>query len=375
MDVVTLSLLTMLELALVLGIAVFVLNRKRKQLQTQLQQLSTEPPAEPETFDSIASGYLPYLEKLILESRQQLESGESKEEPDSVLIAALNYRLSLLEAEMKVTERSNDYPENHWQHVVELFAPPEAHEPEPEPEPEDEPESEGDDPLIKAQARIKSLEKFRDHFFSMKKQLEALEASKQKLADQLETLLPEAERSEELQSLLDTMNTQRDRLQDELAQLESQSDELSRAASKNIPGEDELQRIEADSEEKASELTEQIDKQKKKIFELHHLVDDLHLESEKTEALQAKIDQFELANRDMNMCIQVLEEENQFLQGQIQSLLKLSEDQSVYDATGPQQLESLQAQLEEKDEQIKTLEEKYTAMEKEYLTLYEEANS
>lgn len=373
MDVVTLSLLTMLELALVLGIAVFVLNRKRKRLQTQLQQLTTEPPAEPETFDSIASGYLPYLEKLILESRQQLESNESKEEPDSVLIAALNYRLSLLEAEMKVTERSNDYPENHWQHVAELFAPPEAHEPEPEPEAE--PEAESDDPLTKAQARIKSLEKFRDHFFSMKKQLEALEASKQKLIEQLETLLPEAERSEELRSLLDTMNAQRDRLQDELAQLESQSDALAKAASQNGPTADKLQRIEAENEENASELTEQIDKQKKKIFELHHLVDDLHLESEKAEALQAKIDQFELANRDMNMCIQVLEEENQFLQGQIQSLLKLSEDQSVYDVDGPQQLEALQAQLTEKDEQIKILEEKYNSIEQEYLTLYEEANS
>ena len=68
------------ELAALLGVAVFVLNRKRKQLQSQLQTLASETPP---TFDSIASGYLPYLEKQILESRDQLEASEGETEPDN----------------------------------------------------------------------------------------------------------------------------------------------------------------------------------------------------------------------------------------------------------------------------------------------------
>jgi DNA repair exonuclease SbcCD ATPase subunit len=381
MDMVTLSLFVILELAVLLGAVVFVLNQKRKQLQAQVQALTAEAgKSTPEVFDSIASGYLPYLEKLILESREQLESSDSEAEPDSALTEAINYRLLLLEAEKKVTERSNDYPENHWQHITEFFTPPEAPEPEQVDTAGESPED--DDALDKAQERIKRLEKFRDNFFSMKKQLQELEDSKHKLAEQLEALIPEAERSEELKALLETMSAQRERLEDELAQLESQSDELAKAASQNTPTEEEQQRTETENEETESELTAQIDKQKKKIFELHHLVDDLHLEAEKSEALQAKIDQFDLANRDMNMCLQVLEE-NQFLQEQIKSLLQLDEGKSVYDSDEPdnddtelqQQLETFQTALKEKDQQIKSLEEKYASMEQEYLTLYEEANS
>ena len=457
MDMVAISLLVILELAALLAVAVYVLNRKRKQLQAQLLAAASKTP---ETFDSIASGYLPYLEKQILESRDQLYSIES--ETDNTMVEALTCRLSLLESEKKVTERCNDYPENRWQHVAELFTPPEVPEPEQTDELLPEEESEGDDTLSKAQARIKRLEKFRDNFFAMKKQLKALEETREKLTEQLEALLPEAERSEELKALLDSVNAQRDRLQDELAQLESQSEELARTSPANASKDEEsrrihklndlmgqqhdvitslkqtvgqvkedpsadliqnlevhlkeleqryresshcleimtaenerlqdkvnrkddrIQRTETEKAQSVSELGEQIDKQKQKMSELYSLVDGLQLEAEKSEALQGKLDQFDLSNRDMNMCIQVLEEENEFLQEQIRSLLQMDEGKSIYnsddaasndDAELQQQLASMQAQLDDKDQQIKALEVKYASMEQEYLTLYEETNS
>ncbi len=372
MDAVEVFLFVSLELAVLLGIAVFLLNRNRRQLLARLQELAREDsPPDNEAFDSITSGYLPYLENLILESRDQLEASGAAETgtaPDDPTVEAIRYRLSLLEAEKKVVELCNDYPDRRWQHITELFTPPE--------ETTEEPAEDGDD-LAKLREKIKRLEKFRDHFFSMKKQLQELETSRQKLSDQLEALIPEAERSEALQTLLDTMNEQRDRLQAELDQLESQSDELAKTARQDTHSQEE-------KDETTSELAAQLDKQKRKIFELHHLVDDLHLEAEKAEALQTTLDQFDLANRDMNMCIQVLEEENQFLQEQIKSLLKLGESESVYQADTtadeknpePQeQLETLRSELEDKNRQIKSLEEKYAAMEQEYLTLYEEVNS
>ena len=371
MGMADILLLGILELAALLGVAVFILYRKRKQLQAELHAL-TLASKTPQTFESIASGYLPYLEKQILESREQLESSEGTDEPDNASVEALNYRLSLLEAEKKVTERCNDYPESRWDHVTELFTPPET--PEPEPEPDESPEEQPEDgnALDKAQARIKSLEKFRDNFFAMKKQLQALEASRDKLTEQLEALLPEAERSEELKALLDNLNAQHERLQDEMAQLESQSDELTKSASTNSSN------TESPESDSISELSNQIETQKRKMSELHHLVDDLQLEAEKAEALQAQLDQFDLSTRDMNMCIQVLEEENQFLQEQIKSLLQMSEDESVYDSNDSElqeKLESMQAELDDKNQQLVALEEKYATMEQEYLTLYEEANS
>ena len=42
----------------------------------------------------------------------------------------------------------------------------------------------------------------RGHFFSVNKQLKELEATRQKLVEQLELLLPEAQRSEQLRALL-----------------------------------------------------------------------------------------------------------------------------------------------------------------------------
>jgi len=190
---------------------------------------------------------------------------------------------------------------------------------------------------------------------------------------QLEALIPEAERSEELIALLDTMNAQRDRLEAELAQLESQSDALAKMASENTPEEN----------SNVSDLEEQVSQQKKKMFELHHMVDNLNLEAENTAALQAELDKVDLSNRDMNMCIQVLEEENQFLQEQVKSLLQIGEKDSVYDSKESdtdnsalqQEIEAMKAALDEKNQQIKSLQEKYDAMENEYLTLYEEANS
>ena len=236
MDTAEVLLFVSLEITVLLGIAVVLLNRNRRKLQDQLQEL-IRVNASPgkEAFDSITSGYLPYLENLILASRNQLEESNSTETKTAdPTVDAIRYHLSFLEAEKKVVELCNDFPDKRWEHITELFTPPA--------------EPTGEDGNADATT---------------------------------------------------TQNTGEKKESDEGV---------------------------------ASELAEQLDKQKKKIFELHHLIDDLNLEAEKAEALQEKLDQFELASRDMNMCIQVLEEENGFLQEQIRSLLQLDNKESVYKA-------------------------------------------
>jgi chromosome segregation ATPase len=141
-------------------------------------------------------------------------------------------------------------------------------------------------------------------------------------------------------------------------------------------------RAAADSHESVAELQQQLDKKKRTITELHERLVSLKLEAEQAQALRGQIERLERTSRDMAMCVETLEEENEFLQEQIRALLQLDQDQTVYEADGSKsgapaqdELHKLQEEIRTRDEKLKALEEKYAAMEQEYLTLYEEANA
>ncbi len=449
MDLVTLSLFIVLEVALLLGFAIVLLWRKHKVLRGQLRAQEHAALQPPENFASIESGYLPYLEKEILATRSRLELSAAESGSDDTLPVALQQRLTALEAEKKVVESCNDYPERQWEFVTEYFLPEAS-------EPEEAIAEETDDALAQAQTRIQSLEKFRDNFFTLKNELDALEEARQELASRLDELLPETERSEELQSLLDAMTGQWQQLQHRLAQMEGQGEGIAASAETSVAvridelhgvlsqqgdtlmtmrqvldqvkedpqaesiealekqlqeleqhyreantcieimqqenerlqekidrKEDRIEQVKAEKNESVNDLAEQVDRQKRNIGELQDMVGELQLEAGKAEQLQAKLDQFDLASRDMNMCIQVLEEENAFLQEQIKALLQAEDGGSVYDKTDEtgdsealqQEIAGLKNQLQEKEQKISEVEARYASMEKEYLTLYEEAQS
>jgi uncharacterized coiled-coil protein SlyX len=109
-----------------------------------------------------------------------------------------------------------------------------------------------------------------------------------------------------------------------------------------------------------SDLEEQLGKQKRSVNELHDMLSELQLEAGKAAELEGKLAQVDLASRDMNMCIQVLEEENEFLQEQVRGLLQLDEGDSMYQkedmekklAAVEAQVEELTAMLAEKEQQL-----------------------
>lgn len=455
-----------LEVALLLGLFVGLLARRQKRLKTRLQafEAAQSDPAE-EKFASMESGYLPYLEQQLAQTREQLEQGADAADDDQAQQAALHRRMELLQAEKALTEHCNDYPEQRWAQVATLYAVAAA-QPDTNPGADTVDASQaGDDPLAQAHARIAGLEKFRDNFFQLRNELKALALDKDALAEQLAQLLPEAERSAELQALLSRLNEQNARLNSELEQLEAQASrqeqgdaivpavgaEVDEAAAGELhsalgrQGEvieaikgtlaqagdapsaelvadlsrqvktleqryreattcldvmgQENERLqekverkdahiahaETESRENVSDLQDQLGKQKQKLSELTDLLGTLQLEAEQAETLRAKFEQLELAGRDMNMCIQILEEENQFLQEQVRALLQLDEGESVYtaeqaaaEADGASlqaELEALQSKLADKDAELGALAEKYAAMEQEYLTLYEELHA
>lgn len=457
MELVTIGLLLALEALVLLAALAVVLGRRQRNLRRQLEQLSTRDQAEP-GFASVESGYLAFLETQIVDTRARLELAEAETAADGGFLEALSNRLVLLESEKKVAELCNDYPARRWEHIRACFVPfieqAEAAAPAPAADRED-----GE--LDRLRKRIQSLEKFRGHFFSLKKQVTELEGTRQRLVEQLETLLPEAQRSEQLQALLTEMAEQKRRLQDDMdaldagpadaqsgaeaaqdaepdsaphigtlqtalsgqvnaiqslqhlllqarqepdqtlieemekhiAQLERQCREANTCVEIMEQENQRLQhrveraglradRAAADSRESVAELQQQLDKKKRTITELHERLVSLKLEAEQAQALRSQVERLERTSRDMAMCVETLEEENEFLQEQIRALLQLDQDQTVYQADdsisgapAQDELHKLQEEIRTRDEKLKALEEKYAAMEQEYLTLYEEANA
>ncbi|HHJ13861.1 MAG TPA: hypothetical protein ENJ79_05720 [Gammaproteobacteria bacterium] len=375
MDINTLLLLGTLELALVAGVlAILAEVRRRRQLaRLHVRQTTTGQP--PESFESVHSGYLPYLEQQLLQTRARREACTDETEA-----AALDTRIGLLEREKALTEHGNDFPEEHWQQLLRLYAPEPAGEPPPTEETQasvpDEtgPAKDGDTKgLAAARERIARLESFRDHFFAIKKQLAELEKEHAHTLTRLGQLLPEAERSHALQQLLDDMSDRQERLQAELAQLESQADELTR---EQKPQPESLAEPADDSGERATELSQKLEAQQHEMAQLKRTIDRLENELAEAGKLGEELERMQTANRDMEMCLKTMEEENEFLQEQIRTLLALDDADSVYGRAGDnEEVARLQQALQEKDTALAALQEKFDAMEQEYLSLYEEMHS
>ena len=385
MEVATFALFVALEVVLLFGGALFLLYRKYSLLCKQLDEPQLQVRA-PDNFDSIESGYFSYLEKELLATHARLEQLQGEADADEIHMQTLQNRLTLLEAEKQVVESSNDYPDRHWEFVLERFKPP-IEEPEPDDagmvqdaEPE-EPESQTDTSSqnlqeadgvpgnsVQVEALQDNLQQQGVTLDTMRQVLQQVKQDpKAGLIDQLETQLKELERRyREADTCIEIMGQENDRLQEKIDRRDYR-----------------IGQVEAEKTESVTDLEEQLDKQKRNITDLHNMVGDLQLETEKAAQLQDKLDHFELASRDMNMCVQVLEEENQFLQEQIQALLKADESGSVYDKAEEQkdpaeleaQIEALRAELGEKEQRVREAEDRYTAMEQEYLTLYEAANA
>ena len=361
MELETLGWLLALEALVLLAALVVVLGRRQRTLRRQLEQLSKHKQAEP-GFASVESGYLAFLETQIVESRARLELAQAETSADAGLLEALSNRLVLLESEKKVVELCNDYPARRWEHVracfVPFIEPAEAADPAQGDEPDSAPHIGTLQTALSGQVNaIQSLQ----HLM-----LQARQEPDQTLIEQMEKHIAQLERQcREANTCVEIMEQENQRLQHRVEGAGLRAD---RAA--------------ADSRENAAELQQQLDKQKRTITELHERLDRLKQEAEQAQALRGQVEQLERTGRDMTMCVETLEEENEFLQEQIRALLHLDQSQTVYQADGskegaPEQdeLQQLQEEIRARDEKLKALEEKYAAMEREYLTLYEEANA
>ncbi len=377
MEVLILILLLVLEAALLLaGLAVLQfrsLRRLRAELEALQQDLDSRNSAE-EGFESIESGFLPYLEKQLIDTREMQEITAQSAEPDASLVYALQRRATFLEAEKHVAELGNDFPKHHWEHVTEHYGPQEEAAAEAVPEVPESTDTDQPESLQQMQGALQqqgvALESVRTLFEQVKEDpsAEALE--------QMEQQLQELERRyQEANTCIEMMEQENARLQQA------------------------MEGVEEEKRQNAQALEAQIGKQKENVSELCEMLDDLELEAEKAQQLQKKIDAFELTSRDMNLCIQVLEEENEELHKQVNYLQQQQGGDEAGSEEAAQQLASLEQEvgalksqlglleteknalglqwqeqqetLAEKEQALAQLEERYASLEKEYLTLYE----
>lgn len=381
MEVLLIILLMVLEVALLLaGFAVFqfLTIRKLRAELLAMQQALAAGQADDEGFESITSGFLPYLEKQLIENREMQEITAEAAHPDEVLQLALQRRGLFLEAEKHVAELGNDFPKRHWEHVSECYTPEEEPEAETEEEGEVSEEAaavEQPESVVQMQGALQqqgiAIDSMREIFEKIKE-----DPNEEALA-LMEKQLGELERRyQEANTCIEMMEQENVRLQQQMEGVEEEKRKNSEA------------------------LVTQIGKQKQNVTELCEMLDDLELEAEKAELLQKKLDQFELTSRDMNLCIQVLEEENETLHKQVAAMEQQTGagDQELLAGLEEkitalqEQLEAVQVQKElqqnemaairlqlqerddvlgEKEQAMAQLKENYASLEKEYLTLYE----
>jgi len=272
MDMETFALFVAMEVALLFAGALFMLYRKYLKLRKQLIDLPA-PVAVPENFDSIESGYFSYLEKELLATQARLEQAENESDVDAIQVETLRTRLTLFAAEKHVVESTNDYPDRHWEFVLEHFRPVDE-EPEPEQESDAvEPDTSDNQPdaaseeseeTVETSGSSLQVEALQDNLNqqgialdSMRQVLQQVKQDPQaELIDQLEQQLQKLERQyQEANTCIEIMGQENDRLQEKIDRRDHRID-----------------RVEAEKTESVADLEEQLDKQKRSITDLHNVV-------------------------------------------------------------------------------------------------------
>lgn len=123
--------------------------------------------------------------------------------------------------------------------------------------------------------------------------------------------------------------------------------------------------------------------QKERIRLLYDEITSLSSKAEEADSMKTLVQDFTQKNSEMLMCIYTLEDENEFLHGQIGELLKIDKDapldevskateKAVDEGALHKQIQELEQEVREKDEAYTALQKKFASIEKEYLVLFEQ---
>ena len=311
-----LSYAILIELILVLlawaGFLHWRLSKKKKEL-IAIQDIDV-----PEPFEV----YLQFINRELSETHSHLDK-LSEDSSDEETITMYQYRLKHLDAEQKAMAEAKGDTVKFWElyrSSIDF-----VHQVEAEDEAEEEPvEAEEETPET----------------VNMQEQLDAYGESSKKIIEQSNDVIElvktfsDKNDSEELQHIVDLLSKERDQLSSQLDQMEQEymamMKNIEANAKQSSNGSDGQTDIEVsvpvpvsqiERDEEAVDMSAVLTKQNSRISELNDVVGNLSLELEEKKALMAETEWVTRQLKETEHVVIILEDENNFLRGQISQLL------------------------------------------------------
>jgi len=235
-----------------------------------------------------------------------------------------------------------------------------------------------------SELQIKNLEKFRSLFFDLKKNLDELQSKNASIVEEIEVSVPDGEKSDTLKRLLADSQQEKEQLQQRIFSIEQELSALLKQAGQIDLGDDSLSGAARDQRQlnpeelfssiktDADKIKQMVTKQKLEIAELNNQVNRMQIDVEERNQLVKQIQEIQQRSKELEDVLVILEDENGFLQKQIQELLRTDAEAQ---ANGDTELQTLKQKLHTKERENVDLTQKFSELEAEYLTVYAEAEA
>lgn len=207
--------------------------------------------------------------------------------------------------------------------------------------------------LALAEQRVKNLERFRELFFELKDRTAQLMEHQHQMNERLREAGLPLEEQRELLASFEKLKQEKATLEQHLQQVEAELDML-------MEGPKQPHDLIVEDLSAASVIQQQ----QMKIGKLIQEIADLELEAATGQRIQTTINQLNYQSEDLIVAVEVLQDENQFLNEQIQALLQQHQEN---DQQLAHEIDLITSQLSQKQKAYDALYEKHTRLESEYL--------
>lgn len=349
-----LPLLIGLEVLLLVSIVAVAMTLRSRALSRQVRELLAR---EPEVIEADAVPYEAHLRDELLKTRTLLEQqGEEEDAPDW-----LRARQRFLELELEAREVAEDplaFQEKldaGFQALLEQYRPaPEVVTETVQLVEETAPAEAGESPA-EASARISDDELHKKEVLRLRDLIGHQQDAMRNLRTELESRAGEIDELEAIVAQLDAFEAQTAELVRCIEVLEQENERLKQARKEGgIAGA-------GTSPEELDRLKGMVNDQQSTIGKLQGMLEQLRPEAGKAHALEGMLDKVVKSNKELNTCVKVLENENQHLRDQLDSLgqqAAVPAAESNRDiAAFQQRIQELESLLEFKDATLEQLEQ------------------
>lgn len=350
-----LPLLIGLEVLLLVSIVAVATTLRSRALSRKVRELLAR---EPEVIEADAVPYAAYLRDELLKTRTLLEQqGKDGDAPDW-----LRARQRFLELELEAREVAEDplaFQEKldaGFQALLEQYCPlPEAVAETVQLVEEAAPPAEADASPVEASTRISDDELHKKEVLRLRDLIGHQQDAMRNLRTELESRAGEIDELEAIVAQLDAFEAQTSELVRCIEVLEQENERLKQARKEGVTA------GAGTSPEELDRLKGMVNDQQSTISRLQGMLEQLRPEAGKAHALEGMLDKVVKSNKELNTCVKVLENENQHLRDQLDTLGQ----QAAMPAAEPdpdiaafqQRIQELESLLEFKDATLEQLEQ------------------